>query len=59
MVIAGIRLLLVLGLLNAVMPHIDFEAYEYAPNSRKMEAPVNLPFKRVGEFTDNLQNVTP
>ena len=59
MVIAGIRLLLVLGLLYAVMPHIDFEAYEYAPNSRKMEAPVIFPFKRVGEFKDNLQNITP
>ena len=59
MVIAGIRLLLVLGLLAAVMLHIDFEAYKYAPNSRKMEAPVILPFKRVGKFTDNLPNVTP
>ena len=59
MVIAGIRFVLGLGILSAVMPHIDFEAWEYAPNSHKMEAPVILPFKRVGEFTDNLQNVTP
>ena len=35
-VIAGIRLVLVLGFLNAVMPHIDFEAREYDPNSRKI-----------------------
>ena len=37
MVIAGIRFVLVLGNPNAVMPHIDFEAWEYEPNSRKME----------------------
>ena len=51
MVIAGIRFVLVLGILNAVMPHIDFEAWEYAPNSRKTEALVILPFKRIGKFT--------
>ena len=50
-VIAGIRLVLVLGFLNAVMPHIDFEAREYDPNSRKMGALVTLPFKRIGKFT--------
>jgi len=50
-VIAGIRLVLVLGLLNAVMPNIDFEAWEYAPNSHKMEALLIFPFKRIGKFT--------
>ena len=51
-VIAGIRIVLVLGLLNAVMTHIDFEAWEYAPNSRKTEALVILPFKRIAKFTN-------
>ena len=58
--IPGIRLGLVLGLLNAVMPHIDFEAWEYAPNSRKTEAGSSCNFTIEQDWkAHKMQNLTP